>query len=383
MKPTAIKKTARRAKDFFETEASGGIVLMIAALLALIAANSPVAGLYENYFNGTHLTHAINDGLMAIFFFLVGLEIKRELVVGALSSRAKAILPVVAAIGGMAVPALLYWWFNRASPATLGGWAIPSATDIAFALGVLAILGSRAPLSLKILLTAIAIIDDLGAILIIAFFYSHGISIPALLSALIPLAGLLYLNRIGRAHPLPYLILGAALWTAVFYSGIHATLAGVLTALFIPVKSADARESLAERMEHKLHPWVAYLILPLFGFANAGVSFQGISPESLSHPATIGIIAGLFLGKQIGIFAAIFGAVKAGIAPLPEGAGWRHIYALSALCGIGFTMSLFIGGLAFQGDEMQAAVRLGVLTGSVLSAGLAYIIFKTTPGGDK
>ncbi|PZO88350.1 MAG: Na+/H+ antiporter NhaA [Micavibrio aeruginosavorus] len=389
--------------EFLRLEAAGGIVLVIMAVLALIIANSPLYPMYNHILNGVDFSvgfadheghvfglqktvlHWINDGLMAVFFLLVGLEIKRELVVGELSSRAKAVLPIVAAIGGIAAPAIIYAFINRENPVAASGWAIPTATDIAFALGVLSLLGSRVPVSLKILLTAVAIIDDLAAIMIIALFYSEGLHVNAMLFALIPLAGLFLLNRMGAARRAPYILLGILLWMAVLKSGVHATMAGVITALFIPLKAADPdeRRSPAMRLENDLHPWVAFLILPVFAFANAGVPFEGISFSSLLDPLTLGIILGLFLGKQAGVFGAMWLAIKTGLCPKPEGTHWSQLYGVSILCGIGFTMSLFIGGLAFTGLEQQAEVRLGVLAGSFISAIAGYILLRITTGAGK
>ncbi len=384
------------ARDFPHLEASGGILLVIASLLALILANSPGGGVYNYIFNEIHfrigfldmdahfleveksLLHWINDGMMAVFFLLVGLEIKREMALGELSTLSKAMLPVIAAIGGMIVPALVYVGFNHASPETLRGWAIPGATDIAFALAVMSLLGSHVPLALKVFLTAIAIIDDLGAIIIIALFYSDDLHTYVLLFSILPIMGMLLLNRLGYAHRGFYLLLGIILWFAVLKSGVHATMAGVLTALFIPVKVEGDRRSPASRLEHDLHPWVAFLILPLFGFANAGVSFEGLSPSILLDPVTVGIMLGLFIGKQAGVFGASWLAVKSGLCARPDGAGWGQIYGASLLCGIGFTMSLFIGGLAFTDVEHQATVRLGVLMGSLISALAGYIVLRST-----
>lgn len=386
------------ARGFLNLEASGGILLVIASLFALILANSPWGGLYNYIFNEIHfrigfldmdahfleveksLLHWINDGMMAVFFLLVGLEIKREMVLGELSTPSKALLPIIAAIGGMFVPALVYVGFNYSSPETLRGWAIPGATDIAFALAVMSLLGSRVPIALKVFLTAIAIIDDLGAIIIIALFYSDDLHTYVLLFSILPIMGLFLLNRFGYAHRGFYILLGVILWIAVLKSGVHATMAGVLTALFIPVKVAGDRRSPASRLEHDLHPWVAFLILPLFGFANAGVSFEGLSPSILLDPVTVGIMLGLFIGKQAGVFGTSWLAVKSGLCARPDGAGWGQIYGASLLCGIGFTMSLFIGGLAFTDVEHQATVRLGVLVGSFISAAAGYIVLRSTAG---
>lgn len=384
----------RRAAAFFKMEAAGGIVLMIAALLALIVANT---GLYESYdyilnrvafrigFSGSHgfdmalnksLLLWINDGLMVIFFLLVGLEIKREIVAGELSSRAKALLPALAAVGGMAVPALVFWFFNHGNPEHIKGWAIPAATDIAFALAVLALAGSRLPGNLKVLLMAIAVIDDLGAILIIALFYGHGVVMGPLFFAAAALVGLILLNRRGVCHIAPYMLLGFILWLAMLQSGIHATLAGVITALCIPIVRTGPVPCPCQTLEHRLHPWVAFGVLPLFAFANAGVPFTGMSLGDFLHPVTIGIAAGLFFGKQIGIFAVLVLASVTKLAVKPANTGWLQYYGVALLCGIGFTMSLFIGGLAYQGVDLQAHVRMGVLGGSVLSALAGYALLR-------
>ncbi len=395
-KPSFFNRLLSKAHDFPHIEASGGILLVLASLAAMIMANSPLGELYNYIFNDVHfrigffdqelrfleveksLLHWVNDGLMAIFFLLVGLEIKRELVTGDLSTRSKATLPILAAVGGMLVPALIYVGFNHATPETMSGWAIPGATDIAFALAVLSLLGSRAPISLKVFLTAIAIIDDLGAIVIIALFYADGLHPNAFLFALLPITGLFLLNRSGYLGRGAYLLLGIILWLAVLKSGVHATMAGVITALFIPVRVSDDRRSPASRLEYDLHPWVTFLILPLFGFANAGVSFQGMGLDILSSPVVLGIMLGLFIGKQIGVFGVSWLAVKFGLCEKPQGTSWAQIYGVSLLCGIGFTMSLFIGGLAFVGVEQQATVRLGVLLGSVLSAAVGYMVLRST-----
>lgn len=399
------RKIVDMTVEFFRLEAAGGIVLILASALALIAANSSYRDLYEYIFNGVDfrigfsdvgsfdfelrksILHWVNDGIMAIFFLLVGLEIKREMLSGELSSLSKASLPAIGAIGGMVVPALIYLAINSESPGTMAGWAIPCATDIAFALCILSILGSRIPFSLKVLLTAVAIIDDIGAILIIALFYSDDINGTMLLASLIPLAGLFLLNVNNVARRAPYMMLGLLLWICVLKSGVHATLAGVITALFVPLSVPDPEERRhpAKRLENDLHPWVAFMVLPIFGFANAGVPFDGIGLDSFADPLTLGIIVGLFAGKQLGVFLSMYLAVKSGICPKPEGTNWVQLYGVSILCGIGFTMSLFIGGLAFHSNEMQAELRIGVLTGSILSAVAAYIILrmsskKPTPG---
>jgi NhaA family Na+:H+ antiporter len=287
-------------------------------------------------------------------------------------------LPVIAAIGGMVIPASIYAMMNLMSPETMRGWAIPGATDIAFALAVMSLLGSRVPMALKVLLTAIAIIDDLGAILIIAAFYSDNLHVYVLLFAILPITGLFLLNRAGYMHRGAYIVLGIILWLAVLKSGVHATMAGVLTALFIPVRVADDQRSPARRLEHDLHPWVTFLILPLFGFANAGVSFEGVKPSVLMEPVTLGIIMGLFFGKQMGVFGAGYLAIKSGLCARPENTSWSQIYGVALLCGIGFTMSLFIGGLAFNDAGSQVTVRLGVLAGSILSAVTGYMVLRST-----
>ena len=370
-----------RIQSFLRLESSAGILLMLAAALALIASNSPLSGYY-----GTLLTTPveirvgaleiakplllwINDGLMAIFFFLIGLEIKREILQGELSSFDKAALPLFAAIGGMAGPALFYVAINSSSPGTMDGWAIPAATDIAFALGVLMLLGRGVPVSLKVFLLAIAIIDDLGAITIIALFYTADLSTAALGLAAAGLAGLIALNRAGVKSILPYTLIGVFIWVCVLKSGVHATLAGVVTALAIPIfgKSKEDQSPL-HRLEHGLHPWVAYGVLPIFAFANAGVALTGLALEDFMAPITLGVAVGLFAGKQLGVFGATFLAVKSGLARRPEGTNWLHIYGVACLTGIGFTMSLFIGMLAFEDRDHLDQVRIGVLTGSILSA---------------
>ena len=370
-------------KEFLDSEASGGIVLMAAAALALIIANSPLA---DNYFSALHaylgplsVLHWINDGLMAMFFLFVGLEIKREFLGGELATWKQRALPAFAAVGGMAVPALFYVWVNRNSPQTLAGWAIPSATDIAFALGILALLGKRVPVSLKIFLAALAILDDLGAVIIIAMFYTAQIHLWALGGVAVTLAMLIGLNLAGVRRLAAYLPLGALLWVLMLQSGVHATIAGVLLALTIP--AGDVHSPL-HRLEHGLHKWVAFGIVPVFGFANAGVSLSGVSWETLMQPVTLGIAAGLFLGKQIGVFAATRLAVAAGITEPPREASWLQVYGVSVLCGVGFTMSLFIGLLAFPEEgAMTDAVKIGVLIGSVASGvlGAAVLVMAGRP----
>jgi NhaA family Na+:H+ antiporter len=372
-----IRRFANPIVDFLESEAAGGIILMVVAALALVIANSPFAPEYAGFLKakvgGLSVLHWINDALMAVFFLLVGLEIKRELIDGELSTWPRRILPAIAAAGGMAAPALVYLFINRGIPENTAGWAIPAATDIAFALGVLAILGKRVPPSLKIFLAALAILDDLGAVIIIALFYTQELHLWALGSAAAVLAVLTVLNRLQVRSLWPYMALGAGLWFFMHESGVHATIAGVLLALTIPHRARD--DTPLETMEYALHKPVAFLIVPVFGFANAGVSFAGA--DSLANPVTLGIACGLFFGKQIGIFGATVLAVMSGIAEKPQGASMLHIYGISLICGIGFTMSLFIGLLAFpQDDAMIYMVKIGVLGGSLASAfgGMAVML---------
>lgn len=373
-------------RDFLQSEAAGGIVLMAAAGLALAVANSPLSGAYFSALQakglGLSVEHWVNDGLMAVFFLLVGLEIKREVLHGQLSTWSRRVLPGLGALGGMAAPALVYLALNAQSPETLRGWAIPTATDIAFALGVLALLGSRVPASLKIFLTALAIIDDLGAVLIIALFYTADLSLPALGMAAAVLGVLVTLNRLGVEKLWPYLLLGAGLWGAMLQSGIHATIAGVALALTIPMgATGGAQHSPLQRLEHALAKWVAYGIVPIFGFANAGVSFAGLQPSVALGSLPLGVALGLFLGKQIGVFGAAWAAIRLGFAERPQGAGMVQLYGIAILCGIGFTMSLFIGALAFGGHpESSDAVKIGVLAGSGLSAILGSIVLLSHRG---
>ena len=378
---------AERLRAFIASESVGGIILIVAAALALAIANSPLLPDYQKLLSTPVAFSAgslvaidkplllwINDGLMALFFFLIGLEVKREIVTGQLRSWKQASLPIIAAIGGMAIPAIVFVALNLGSPENLRGWAIPAATDIAFALGLLALLGSRVPVALKALLLAIAIIDDIGAIAIIAIFYTENMNLAALALALIPAAAMLLLNRAGVARTIPYFLFAALLWICVLKSGVHATLAGVVTALFVPIATGEERP--LERLEHALHPWVAFLILPIFAFSNAGVSFAGAGLDALLAPLSLGIAAGLVIGKQLGIFGACWLAVKAGWARLPEGVGFRHVYGLSCLAGIGFTMSLFIGNLAFVDPQQIAAVKFGVLGGSLVSAITGIVVLR-------
>ena len=376
-------------REFFKLESSGGICLFFAAVVAIVLDNSPLSPIYDSLltipvaikFGALEIAKPlllwINDGLMAVFFFLVGLEIKREALEGQLSSLNQIALPGVAAIGGMAAPAAIYAYFNWSNPVDINGWAIPAATDIAFALGILMLLGSRVPLAIKVFLTAVAIIDDLGAIVIIALFYTDDLSLLALVVGLAGLAICTFMNLRGVTRIAPYILVGAIVWVAVLKSGVHATLAGVLLALTIPLRATDAAgHSPLRHLEHILHPWVAFLVLPAFAFANAGVSFAGMTFGSLLEPLPLGIALGLFVGKQIGVFGATWLMIRTGLARMPEGATWGMMYGISLLCGIGFTMSLFIGGLAFDDPGHAAAVRLGVLAGSIVSGTVGYLFLK-------
>lgn len=363
-------------REFLESGAAGGLLLMGAAVLALFVANSPLSAAYFGAlhapFAGLDVLHWINDGLMAVFFLFVGLEIKREFLDGQLSTWANRALPCIAAAGGILVPGLIYAAVNAGAPATLRGWAIPTATDIAFALGVLSLLGSRVPTSLKVFLATLAIVDDLAAVLVIAVFYTAKIDLAALGGAALAVLLLVGLNRLKVTRLAPYLVLGAALWWLVLLSGVHATIAGVVLAMTIPLRPSkaapDDMTSPLHRLEHALSPWVAFLIVPVFGFANAGVSFAGASPAVLAEPVTLGVAAGLFLGKQAGVFLSAWLAIRIGVARLPVAASWAQLYGVSLLCGIGFTMSLFIGLLAFRDATLQDEVKIGVLAGSLLSA---------------
>jgi Na+:H+ antiporter, NhaA family len=383
-----IRRARTTFQRFAESEASGGLVLMASAALGMVVANSALAGSYTELLHtkvaGLSVLHWINDGLMALFFLLVGLEIKREILAGELDSWARRALPCIAALGGMLAPALIFFAISWQSPETWRGWAIPTATDIAFALGVLSLFGSRIPNSLKVFLTSLAIMDDLGAILIIAIFYAADLSFMALGAAAVITVLLFALNWFGVMRLTPYLLLGVGLWAAMLFSGIHATLAGVVLAMTIPLGSMGkegGESSPLCHLEDKLGLWVAFLVLPVFGFANAGVSLAGASMESLLAPLSLGIAAGLFFGKQIGIMASIVIATRTGIAHLPAGASWRQIYGVALLCGIGFTMSLFIGLLAFADAEHESMVKLAVLAGSLLSAfaGAAVLVAAGRP----
>ena len=376
-------------REFLRLEAAAGIILFMAAVLAMTLDNSPLRWLYDALLTTTVAIQVgaleihkplllwINDGFMAIFFLLVGLEIKREILEGELSSFSQAALPGMAAIGGMLFPAGVYVALNLHSPETMRGWAIPAATDIAFALGVLALLGPRVPASLKIFLLALAIMDDLGAIVIIAVFYTADLSTTSLGLAAIGIGMLIALNLLGVTRIAAYVVTGLFVWICVLKSGVHATLAGVTIAFAIPLRAQDEDgHSPLTHLEHTLHPWVSYGILPLFAFANAGVSLAGLSMSSLLEPVPLGIAAGLFVGKQIGVFGMTFAAVKFGISSMPEGTTWPQFYGIALLTGIGFTMSLFIGTLAFEDPSYAPGVRMGVITGSILSAVAGYLILR-------
>ncbi len=383
---------------FFAQESAGGIVLGIAALAALVVSNSSLAGWYESFLHtpgsivfGKWLVLEktllvwINDLLMAVFFFLVGLEIKREIVEGELASRRQAVLPAAAALGGMVVPAAIYAAINWGDAAALRGWAIPSATDIAFAIGILMLLGSRVPASLKVFLTAVAIIDDLGAIVVIAIFYTDNLSALALGGAAAGVCVLALLNRAGVTRLGPYVMVGLVVWVFVLKSGVHATLAGVITALAVPLRDVRGRSSEGplHKAEDALHPWVAFAILPLFAFANAGVNLAGTTWATFAQPVTLGIAAGLLVGKVVGVYGSSWLLIKSGIASAPAGASTPQFIGVAALCGIGFTMSLFIGGLAFEGlpAAYETKLKLGVLAGSLLSAlvGVAILLVSDPP----
>ena len=382
LKTWLVRKPITAIRSFLEIEAAGGIVLMVVAVAALIVANSPLAGTYERLLEmpiglrigavglEKTLLHWINDGLMAVFFLLVGLEIKREILQGELSSRATLMLPGVAAAGGVILPALVYAVINVDDPVALRGWAIPAATDIAFALGVLSLLGSRVPVSLKVFLTALAIIDDVAAVVIIAIFYTGDISLPALAWAAGGLAVLCVFNWLRVQALWAYLVVGAVVWLFVLKSGLHATLAGVLLAFLVPLDrtAEDEDEPPLLRLEHGLHDVVAFLVVPLFGFANAGVSFAGATLSTFLEPVPLGIAAGLVVGKSLGVGVSAWAAIRLGIAAIPAGATTAHLAGVSVLAGIGFTMSLFIGALAFEDPALLAATKMGVLAGSLISA---------------
>ncbi len=382
-------------RNFLQMESAGGLVLMAAAALALVAANSPLAGYYDLFIEtpvevrigrleiAKPLLLWVNDGLMAVFFFLVGLEVKREILEGELSRPSNVLLPALGAVGGMVAPVGLYVLFNYGDPVGMNGWAIPAATDIAFALGILMILGNRVPLSLKVFLVSLAIFDDLGAIVIIALFYSGNLSTNALVVASVCLLILGYLNwRHVSAVP-AYVLVGVVMWVAVLKSGVHATLAGVALAMFIPMRSREEPErSPLRELEHDLHTVVAFGVLPLFAFVNAGIPFAGMSFSDLLHPVSLGIAAGLFAGKQLGVFLLCLAAVRVGLAKLPAGASWGSVYGVAILSGVGFTMSLFIDSLAFENLPADAVfdfdARLGILLGSLASGVLGYVVLART-----
>ena len=387
-----IQKITKSFVSFFKLEAASGIVLLFAAIIALIISNSELSTLYfstlEKYlFIGINnfglklsVLHWINDALMAIFFFFVTLEIKREFLQGELSNIKQALLPIIAAVGGMVVPALIYVFINLGDGETLKGWAIPSATDIAFSLGVLSLLGSRVPLSLKVFLTALAIIDDLGAIVIIALFYSGDLSIKYLSLMLLAFIALLVINKFNIKKFLPYLIVGIFLWDFTHNSGIHATIAGVLLAMTIPHRKKDKDFSLLIKVEHAISPYVAFGIMPIFAFANAGVSLEGLSFLSLLDKVPLGIVLGLFVGKQLGVFVFSYVSIKLKIAQMPSNTSWYNFYGVGVLTGIGFTMSLFVGNLAFaESMQYMDGVKIGVLTGSLLSTLFGYFLILLTP----
>lgn len=380
-----------KLQKFFKSDIAGGVLLALATVLALFVANSPLKELYHHFLEtpiavsvgsfaiDKHAIHWINDGLMAIFFFLVGLELKREIIIGELSEVKKIVLPAVSAVGGMLVPALIYAMFNYNNAQNLSGWAIPAATDIAFALGVVSLLGDKVPTSLRVFLASVAIFDDIGAILIIAFFYSHGINWFALGGAGVILTILFIMNRFNVTRIPLYAFLGIFLWVAVLKSGLHATIAGVLLAFCIPMYNHDKgeeSESPVEELEHELHGFVAFIVLPIFAFANAGIYLLDSGIKDIFHPVPIAITAGLLLGKPIGIMIFSWLGVKSKLAELPKGVRWKHIFAVSILCGIGFTMSLFIGGLAFAGMEKAFDERLGIIIGSLLSGIIGYFVLK-------
>lgn len=383
----------RTIRQFIKLESSGGIILFVTAVLALLVDNSPWSGFYHAFFNQIFRIQLgslelakpvllwVNDGLMVFFFLLVGLEIKRELFEGELNSRAKALLPGIAALGGMIVPALVYALCNWGHGDNMNGWAIPTATDIAFSLGILALLKSRIPPSLKMFLTALAIFDDIGAIVIIAIFYTEHISLGLLAAAAGLTIVLLLLNRFKVTHRAAYFLVGLVMWVCVLKSGVHATLVGIIVGFSIPLRvytgeKGDSISPLRE-LEHGLHPWVAFLILPLFAFANAGISFKGMSWDMLLHPIPLGITLGLFIGKQVGIFGFTWVAIKAGWARLPHNSNWLGVYGMALIAGVGFTMSLFIGTLAFgQGLEHMKFVRMGVILGSLVSGVVGYVLLR-------
>ena len=377
---------------FLKLESAGGILLLFSAAVAMLLANSPLSSQYHDFLNlpvslqigsfsiNKTLIHWINDGFMAVFFVLVGMEVKKELFEGALSSYQQAIFPAIAAVGGMIVPALVYWFIAKQDPSLANGWAIPMATDIAFALGIMALLSKQVPLPLKIFLLALAIIDDLGAIVVIALFFSHELSVQALIFSGISILTLVLLNRFRVSALCAYMVIGAILWASVLKSGVHATLAGVIIGFCIPLKGKKCERPLHD-FEHILAPWSSFVILPLFAFANAGVSFDGIDVSMISSPLLLAIACGLIIGKPVGVFGFSYISVKLGLAKLPDGINFKQIFAVAVLCGIGFTMSMFLASLAFDadaGESVNTLSRLGILLGSTVSATLGYLFLKQT-----
>ena len=377
---------------FLKLESAGGILLLFSAAVAMLLANSPLSSQYNDFLNlpvslqigsfsiNKTLIHWINDGFMAVFFVLVGMEVKKELFEGALSSYQQAIFPAIAAVGGMIVPALVYWFIAKQDPSLANGWAIPMATDIAFALGIMALLSKQVPLPLKIFLLALAIIDDLGAIVVIALFFSHELSVQALIFSGISILTLVLLNRFRVSALCAYMVVGAILWASVLKSGVHATLAGVIIGFCIPLKGKKGERPLHD-FEHILAPWSSFVILPLFAFANAGVSFEGIDVSMISSPLLLAIACGLIIGKPVGVFGFSYISVKLGLAKLPDGINFKQIFAVAVLCGIGFTMSMFLASLAFDadaGESVNTLSRLGILLGSTVSATLGYLFLKQT-----
>ena len=377
---------------FLKLESAGGILLLFSAAVAMLLANSPLSSQYHDFLNlpvslqigsfsiNKTLIHWINDGFMAVFFVLVGMEVKKELFEGALSSYQQAIFPAIAAVGGMIVPALVYWFIAKQDPSLANGWAIPMATDIAFALGIMALLSKQVPLPLKIFLLALAIIDDLGAIVVIALFFSHELSVQALIFSGISILTLVLLNRFRVSALCAYMVVGAILWASVLKSGVHATLAGVIIGFCIPLKGKKGERPLHD-FEHILAPWSSFVILPLFAFANAGVSFDGIDVSMISSPLLLAIACGLIIGKPVGVFGFSYISVKLGLAKLPDGINFKQIFAVAVLCGIGFTMSMFLASLAFDadaGESVNTLSRLGILLGSTVSATLGYLFLKQT-----
>jgi NhaA family Na+:H+ antiporter len=379
-------------RDFLKLEAASGMLLVVASVAAMVVANSPLQGLYASLIDlpveirvgGFQIAKPmllwINDGLMALFFLMVGLELKREIVEGQLSDMKQAAFPAMGAVGGMLAPALIYVWINLGDPIALQGWAIPAATDIAFALAILALLGNRVPITLRVFLVSIAIFDDIGAIVIIALFYTSNLSVTALVVALACMPVLYLLNRRQVFERAPYLLVGLVMWAALLKSGVHATLAGIVLAFFIPMRNSEREKSPLHELEHDLHTAVAFVILPIFAFANAGISLGGMSLDYLTHPVSLGIAAGLFIGKQFGIFIFCWLSVRVGLAKLPDGLGWLSIYGVALLCGVGFTMSLFIGSLAFEetGVNLLFDERLGIIIGSLLSGAAGYLVLRAS-----